>query len=237
MIDTDHNPLLHGGGWPIEVEPPQDKRDRSQAVYYRLRGRTAARRRRERLTSSERFAMQNSLWVAEQPSDHVNDLRLPPHQRPGLVRAVQLYLCWGGLLVDRLDDFGEELTQAAIVSRWHRLDRQVVANGVPVTVEKLGTLIARAGGIAAVEEAAVPLYRAAMRGLMSYVEDDDRDDLPFVVGSGDPRNYQAACDYAECLHLYGLGRREILERLNLEGWINEKDRRRWNNHNYPVRSR
>ena len=56
---------------------------------------------------------------------------------------------------------------------------------------------------------------------------------PFVVGSGEPRDYEAALDYAECLRIEGVGRKEMLRRLNLEGWQNAHGRRRWNTHNLP----
>lgn len=236
MIGTEHNPLLQGGGWQIQVNPPTHKKDRAQAVYYTLRGRGPGRgpRRRDHLTPSERFALENGLWIAERPSDQI-DLVDGASERTGLVRAVQLNGCSGGLLLDRLEDLGDVLTQAAVTHQFHRLDRRVVVGGRVVTDETRGRLLVRAGGTAAVEDAARRLWIEAMRGLSEYMRRNG-DRSPFLVGSGAARDYEAACDYAECLRLENYGRKEILERLNLEGWLNVHERRCWHTGNYPVRS-
>jgi hypothetical protein len=235
MIGTQHNPLLQGGGWLIESEPPEHKKDRAQAVAYTVRGLGRGPRRRDHLTPSERYALENDLWIAERVADRGDAAVLPGGTRPGLVRVAQLYLCSGGLLLDHLEDLGDVQTQAAIIWRYHRADRRVVANKRVITDERRDVLILRAGGAKAVEEAAEVLWSEAARGFMAYME-NDKDGFPLLVGSGERRDWPAASDYAECLRLEGYGRREILERLNLEGWVNKHGRRRWNTHNYPVAS-
>ncbi len=231
MIGTHHNPLLQGGGWLIESQPPQQKKDRAQAVVYRAPG--PRRRRSSPWTPSQQYAYKNDRWIAEVVSDRIEDLDKQPHERPGMIRLLQLWLCSGGLLVDQLDELGDALTQAVVVSHYMAVDRRVVANGHVVSAERCQSLVIRAGGADAVDAALELVKGAAMEGFSAYYKAGH--DSPFRVGSGDARHYAAAVDYVRCLGLLvpSPGRTELLYRLNLEGWENARGRRRWNTHNLP----
>ena len=231
MIGTQHNPLLQGGGWLIESEPPEHKKDRAQAVVYRAPG--PRRRRSSQWTPSQQYAYKNNRWIAEVVSDRPEDLAKQPHERPGIVRLLQLWLCSGGLLLDQLDELGDALTQAVVVSHFMAVKRQVVANGHVVSAERCQRLVIRAGGPDVVAAALEPVTLAATAGFSSFYKEGN--DSPFLVGSGDARHYPAAVDYVRCLGLLEPppGRTELLYRLNLEGWENPRGRRRWNTHNLP----
>ena len=176
MIGTGHNPLLQGGGWVIDSGPPGSKKDRSQAIVYRLRG--TRRRRRIDWTPSEDFAYNNDLWIPEVVSDHVDDLSKPPHERAGVVRLMQVWLCYGGLLVDSLDELGDDLTQALIVDRYHRCERRVVANGIVIGDERRERLITRAGGQEVVQGAANTVKEVAWAQIVMRWND------PGTTGTG-----------------------------------------------------
>lgn len=230
MIETEHNPLLLGGGWVIETERPSHKKDRAQAVAYEVRGATP-RRRNRRLSRSEEYALAHDLWIAERCSDDLDAWTQPAHQRPGLLRAVQLFLCGGGLLLERLGHLGDELTQAAVVDRFLRAQRQIVADGVLIDPRYRDTLVSRAGGQAVVDQACETLFPTAMQGFLAYMQ--EHEGSPFLIGSGEARGYEAACVHAATLRLEGAGQKEIIERLNLEGYINQNGVRRWHTRNVP----
>ncbi len=231
MIGTQHNPLVQGGGWFIESEPPEQKKDRAQAVLYRAPG--PRRHRRSQWTPSEEYAYRNDRWIAEVVTDRPEDLAKPPHERPGTIRLLQVWLCSGGLLLDQLDELGDALAQAVVVSAYLSTNRRVVANGHVVSNERLQRLIIRPGGADVVEEELTALRDVAMQEITSFWRTSN--ESPFRVGSGEARHYEAARDYVRCLSLLEPppARKELLYRLNLEGWENQHGRRRWNTHNLP----
>ncbi len=231
MIGTQHNPLVQGGGWLLQSEPPEQKKDRAQAVLYRPPG--PRRHRRSQWSPSEEYAYRNDRWIAEVVTDRPEELAKPPCERPGTIRLLQVGLCSGGLLLDRLDDLGDPLTQAVVLSHYFSTNRRVVDNGHVVRMERLQRLIVRAGGAGVVDAELEVLREVAMQEIASFWRTSN--ESPFRVGSGEARDYAAALDYVRCLSLLEPppGRTELLYRLNLEGWENQHGRRRWNTHNLP----
>ncbi len=224
---NNHNPILQGGGWQIEATKPERRKDRSQAIVYRLRGKP--RRRRDDWTPSEEYAYRNDLWIPEVVSDHVEDLSKPPHERDGIVRLMQVWLCYGGLLADSLDELGDALTQAIVVKKYNDRGRRVVSNGSVVGAERRERLIIRAGGLDVVQVAGDKVEEVARNQMHPRMVSDI--EPVFAVGSGEPREHAAALDYIECMRIEGVGRKEMMRRLNLEGWENVGGIRRWNTHN------
>ena len=145
MIGTQHNPLVQGGGWLIESEPPEQKKDRAQAVLYRAPG--PRQHRRSQSSPSEEYAYRNDRCVAEALTDRPDEFAKPPRERPGIIRLLQVGLCSGSLLLDQLDEVGDGLTQAVSLSHYFSTNRRVVANG-HVSIERL---MVRASGAKVVE--------------------------------------------------------------------------------------
>ena len=190
MIGTQHNPLVQGGGWLIESEPPEQKKDRAQAVLYRAPG--PRRHRRSQWSPSEEYAYRNDRWIAEVVTDRPEDLAKPPRERLGSIRLIQVGLCSGGLLLDQLDDLGDVLTQAIILSHYFSTNRRVVVTGHVVGMERLQRLTVRAGGAEVVEAELKVLREVAMQEIASFWRTSN--ESPFRIGSGEARDYEEALD-------------------------------------------
>jgi hypothetical protein len=234
MEKSEHQAADQVWGWTIEHEAPKRKKDRAQAVLYTVAGfhPSSPWGRPSLWTKAEAYALKHDLWIAERTEDQPDALARPAHERPGLLRAVRLVVCAGGLLLEDLNDLGDPLTKAAVVSLFGGDKPRVAEAGRLIGEERARTLVRQAGGPHRVEAAAdVLLGEAFDRWTRTqHIQ------MQFRVGTGEPRDYDAALRYAECLRLAGKGQREIIGRLNLEGYVNQTGVRRWNTHNVPRSS-
>jgi len=234
MRAMQNEPSAGEHGWDLNWFRPKDKRDRAQCSLYSLTGYPYPLRR-GRWTAGETYILNSDLWIAERITEDASDRARPIDERPGIRSLVHLGMAAGGVVVESLDDLGDVHDQAAVGLYFQDLgqDHPLATPAGPLSESRLNRLLTLSGGAARV--------RPVVDGLKAIRDDAvvealrSHEAVTFgKFGSLGRRDYEAAVEWTKSLRAMGCARQEIIDRLNLEGYVNPSGRRRWNVHNVPV---